>query len=325
VNVQSFGLEAKNAGARIFAGAGRTRRWSELDVSSSSGSLELPWDDVTDSALVGLALPLGEAVGSASLWGTDRSSLADSGVSDTGRSLGWSIGLSVPSWHGNWKASLFREDRTLSTTGRLGGRIFHQQAFSSARAQADVAWSDMNWQVMAGARQYRLDSPQGDLGNPTLAWNRLSGQPLASVYAAVMDQQDYYSGSLSANRWDAGFRHMWNGASWSVRAGLSGFLWTVRADLLRRRLRVVGLIPAVSVDSMASGTGWFAASGPEAAVSWFPTGFGRVELSGSWNAPLAGDWNDHLARPEPNPGGSSHSSLPIDPWSLWSVQLSWSQ
>jgi hypothetical protein len=320
VNTQSFELEAKSAGARIFGGAGRTRRWSELDISTSSGSLGLPWDDVVDSAMVGLALPLGEAVGSASLWGTDRSSVADTGISDTGRSFGWSIGLVIPSRHGNWKASLSRENRTLSATGRLGGKIFLQQAFSSARAQADLAWSDVNWQVTAGTRQYRLDSPQGDLGDPTVAWNRLSGQPLASVYAVAVDQQDYYSGSLSVNRWDAGFRHIWNGTSWSVRAGLSGFLWTVRTDILRRRLRVVGLVPAVSVDSMASGTGWFAASGPEAAVSWSPAGLGRLELSGSWNVPLTGNWRDRRHGSGTNTGGSS---LPIDPWSLWSVQLSW--
>ena len=322
VVAQSVGLQAKVAGASLLAGAGRTQRWSGLEIATPSGSIGLPWNDVADSGYLGMSLPIGPFSGSTSLWGTDRSSPLDSGLADSGRSLGWSVGLSVPSWHGAWEMSLWREDRSLSTTGRLEGKVFHQQTFSSARAEARLHWTGGDWEVQAGTRQYRLDAPQGDLGEPTLAWNRLSDQSLSSLYAAEFDQQDYWSGSLQLDRWDAGFRHTWRWSALSVRAGLSAYLWTFQADLRIRRLRVVGLIPAVSLDPLASGQGWFAASGPEASISWNLGEWGKLDLSGSWSAPLDGNWHDHLGGSGGNP---SRTSLPLDPWSLWSVGLAWSQ
>lgn len=322
VEAQSMGVQGRMAGAGLSAGAGRTQRWSDLEIASPSGSIGEPWNDVADSGFVGITLPLGRFSGSTALWGTNRSSPSDVGLADSGTSLGWSVGLSVPFWHGSWEAVLWREDRSLSTTGREGGKIFHQQTFSGARAEARLHWTGEDWDVQTGTRQYRLDSPQGDLGDPTLAWNRLSDQPLASLLAAQVDQQDYWSGNLSIDRWDAGFRHTWRWGSCSGRAGLSGYLWTFRADLQMRRLRVVGLIPAVSLDSLAWGQGWFAASGPEASIAWSLGRWGELELSGSWSAPLDGIWHDRLGGSGASP---SLSSLPLDPWSLWSVGISWSQ
>jgi len=322
VEAQSVGVQVGLAGSSILAGAGRTQRWSDLEIVSPSGSIDQTWNDVADSGFVGVSLPLGRFSGSAALWGTDRESPSVAGLADTGNSLGWSAGLSVPAWHGAWNFELWREDRTLSTTGRASGKVFHQQSFSSARAEARLRWTGGRWDAQAGTRQYRLDSPQGDLEDPTLAWNRLSDQPLASLYAAEVDQQDYWSGSLSIDRWDAGFRHTWSWRAFTVRAGLSGYLWTFRTDVRMRRLRVVGLIPAVSLDSLASGQGWFAASGPEASISWSLGRFGELDLSGSWSAPLDGIWHDRLGGSAARP---SMSSLPLDPWSLWSIGLSWSQ
>jgi len=322
VNAQSMGVQARMAWASLSVGAGRTQRWSDLEISSPSGSIDLPWNDAVDSGFVGISLPLGPLVGSASSWGTDRGSPSGTDFADSGGSAGWSAGLSIPSWHGTWEAALWREDRSLSTTGREGSMVFHQQTYSSARAEARLHWTGEDWDVQTGTRQYRLDAPQGELGNPTLAWNRLSDQSLSSLYAAEFDQQDYWSGSLAIDRWDAGFRHTWRWSAVSVRAGLSAYLWTFSADLRMRRLRVVGLIPAVSLDSLASGQGWFAASGPEASISWNLGGWGRLDLSGSWSAPLDGIWHDRLGGSGTSP---SMSSLPLDPWSLWSWGVSWTQ
>lgn len=325
ISAQSAGLQAGFAGAKLRMGVGRAHRWSNLEISSASGSLDLPWDDVTDSGFVGFDLPLGPLQCSSSLWRTTRRSASDTGMADTGRSLGWSVSAVAPTSLGSWRISLDRVDRVLSTTGRFQGRIFHDQEWTSRRAEARFAWTGGNWEVQAGTRQYRMDSPQGDLEHPTLTWNILSKQRYAAVYAVASDQRDYFSGSLSVERWDAGFRHSWNGRSWRAWAGLDGRLWNCRADFARRRLLVAGLIPSVSLDSLASGDGWLAALGPEAAISWRSARFGRVELSASCSAPLAGDWNDHIASPGPASPASSRSSLPLDPWSLWSLRLTWSQ
>jgi hypothetical protein len=324
IQAQSGGIQAGANPARILFGVGRSHRWSNLLVSSSSGSIDLPWNDVTDSVFTGLALPVGPVECTTSLWKTDRRAVADTGLADTGSSLGWRVATSLETAFGAWTFSMEREDRFLSTTGRFQRKVFLEQEFSSARAQARVGWSGGNWQVQAGTRQYRLDSPQNDLDHPTLTWNNLSKQRFAAVYAVATDQQDYFSGNLTLQRWDCGFLHSWNGSAWSARAGLAGSLWTCRAEVLRRRLLVVGLLLSESLDSLASGNGWLATAGPEASISWRSERFGRVVLSASCAAPLAGDWNDHLAGPKAASGGSN-PSLPLDPWSLWSVRVSWSQ
>lgn len=329
ISAQSVDVSAALPGLRLDATAGFARRWSTLLISSSSGSLALPWSDVTDSGSIGITLPLGRSECMVRLWGTERASpWLSTGISDTGSSVGWSLGARSRTSHGGWSVHLEKEDLRDRTFGRWENRDFHSQTFFATRAEADLEASFDDWDGKFGSRQYRLRSPQGDLEHPTVNWNKLSDEPYAAFASILSSRRDYLSGQLLLRRWDLGIHRRWNGSGWTARAGASAYLWLCDAELDDRQLQVTSLIPAVSFDSLASGHGWFAALAPEISLSRRWPRVGRLEFSSSWRLPCTGSWTD---RSNSGSGGASSSSssksssLPLDPFGSWSARLSWSQ
>ena len=248
-----------SSGGRLEVGFAREERGDTLLLESESGRLGLPWHDRSDSTGLSLEAPLGPLLAGVSLWTARIRARPGADLSDTVDASGWA----VHSTSGFLDASLAREDREISTTGRRGTAIFHRQRLSVRRAEALLRFHRAGWASELGLRQLRAELPQGDLASPTVWWNGLASDPFAAMYSAYSDSRDYWSGELILSTWRFSLSRTWTRPAWSLEAGFRSRLWSLDCDLLRRRLQVTGLVPSVSLDTIASGDGWFAVAGPE--------------------------------------------------------------